>query len=203
MKVFNGEVKMKQQLVFATNNIHKIEEASAIIGDRFKIVSLAEIGCYDDIPETADSIEGNALMKARYIYEKYGCNCFSDDTGLEVEALNGAPGVHSARYAGEEKNAEANMRKLLTEMKGIENRRAQFRTVVVLILGGKEFLFEGKVAGKILKESRGERGFGYDPIFLPDSCDYTFAQMNESSKNRISHRGEAMRKLTEFLYHRK
>lgn len=144
---------MKRKLVFATNNAHKLEEVSAIIDSRFEIHSLAEIGCHEDIQETAHTLEGNALLKARYIYEKYGYDCFSDDTGLEVDALNGAPGVRSARYAGEEKDAQANMRKLLSELKAKSNRNARFRTVVALILNGKEFLFDGVVEGKILEEN--------------------------------------------------
>lgn len=193
---------MKRKLVFATNNAHKLEEVSAIIDSRFEIHSLAEIGCHEDIQETAHTLEGNALLKARYIYEKYGYDCFSDDTGLEVDALNGAPGVRSARYAGEEKDAQANMRKLLSELKAKSNRNARFRTVVALILNGEEFLFDGVVEGKILEEKRGEGGFGYDPIFVPDGFDETFAQLDAEVKNDISHRGKAIRKLAEFLLQR-
>lgn len=193
---------MKRKLVFATNNAHKLEEVSAIIDSRFEIHSLAEIGCHEDIQETAHTLEGNALLKARYIYEKYGYDCFSDDTGLEVDALNGAPGVRSARYAGEEKDAQANMRKLLSELKAKSNRNARFRTVVALILNGEEFLFDGFVEGKILEEKRGEGGFGYDPIFVPDGFDETFAQLDAEVKNDISHRGKAIRKLAEFLLQR-
>ncbi|MCR5298777.1 MAG: non-canonical purine NTP diphosphatase [Paludibacteraceae bacterium] len=193
---------MKRKLVFATNNAHKLEEVSAIIDSRFEIHSLAEIGCHEDIPETAHTLEGNALLKARYIYEKYGYDCFSDDTGLEVDALNGAPGVRSARYAGEEKDAQANMRKLLSELKAKSNRNARFRTVVALILNGEEFLFDGVVEGKILEEKRGDGGFGYDPIFVPDGFDETFAQLDAEVKNDISHRGKAIRKLAEFLLQR-
>lgn len=193
---------MKRKLVFATNNAHKLEEVSAIIDSRFEIHSLAEIGCHEDIQETAHTLEGNALLKARYIYEKYGYDCFSDDTGLEVDALNGAPGVRSARYAGEEKDAQANMRKLLSELKAKSNRNARFRTVVALILNGKEFLFDGVVEGKILEEKRGDGGFGYDPIFVPDGFDETFAQLDAEVKNDISHRGKAIRKLAEFLLQR-
>ena len=193
---------MKRKLVFATNNAHKLEEVSAIIDSRFEIHSLAEIGCHEDIPETAHTLEGNALLKARYIYEKYGYDCFSDDTGLEVDALNGAPGVRSARYAGEERDAQANMRKLLSELKAKSNRNARFRTVVALILNGEEFLFDGVVEGKILEEKRGDGGFGYDPIFVPDGFDETFAQLDAEVKNDISHRGKAIRKLAEFLLQR-
>ncbi len=193
---------MKRKLVFATNNAHKLEEVSAIIDSRFEIHSLAEIGCHEDIQETAHTLEGNALLKARYIYEKYGYDCFSDDTGLEVDALNGAPGVRSARYAGEEKDAQANMRKLLSELKAKSNRNARFRTVVALILNGEEFLFDGVVEGKILEEKRGDGGFGYDPIFVPDGFDETFAQLDAEVKNDISHRGKAIRKLAEFLLQR-
>ena len=160
---------------------------------------MQEIGCYDDIPETADTLEGNAKLKARYLYEKYGCDCFADDTGLEVEALDNAPGVYSARYAGEAKNADANMEKLLHELSGQTNRKAQFRTVIALILDGKEYLFEGVVTGQILEKKQGVEGFGYDPIFQPDGYDKSFAQLSMTEKNTISHRGRAVEKLTAFL----
>ncbi len=186
------------ELVFATNNAHKLEEVSAMLKD-VRILSLKEIGCTEDIPETAETLEGNALLKARYIVEKYGKNCFSDDTGLEVEALNGAPGVYSARYAGESQNSEANMQKLLVEMAGKSNRKARFRTVIALILDGKEYLFEGEVRGVITEERRGAEGFGYDPVFLPDGYTKTFAELPLSEKNIISHRAKAVAKLIEFL----
>lgn len=186
-------------LVFATNNRHKLDEVQQIIGKDFRIVSLADINCHDDIPETADTLEGNALQKARYIKEHYGYDCFADDTGLEVEALNNAPGVYSARYAGEERSAEANMKKLLSELKEKNNRKARFRTVIALILQGKEHLFEGVVKGEIIREKKGDSGFGYDPIFMPDGYDQTFAELGNDIKNTISHRAEAVKKLNEYL----
>ena len=153
------------KLVFATNNRHKLQEVRDIVGNRVEVLSLSDIDCYDDIPETADTLQGNALIKARHIYEKYGLDCFADDTGLEVEALDGAPGVYSARYAGEECDSEANMRKLLENLTGKNNRNAQFRTVIALIIDGKEMLFDGIVKGTIATEKRGDSGFGYDPVF--------------------------------------
>lgn len=186
-------------LVFATNNRHKLDEVQKIAGDEFRILSLSDIGCCDDIPETADTLEGNALQKARYVKERFGYDCFADDTGLETEALGGAPGVYSARYAGENRSAEANMHKLLAELAGKENRQARFRTVIALLLDGKEYLFEGIVNGKILEEKKGDSGFGYDPVFVPAGCDRTFAEMGDELKNRISHRAEAVRRLEAFL----
>ena len=160
---------MKKKLVFATNNAHKLDEISSILGEKVELLSLKDIHCHVDIPETADTLEGNAMLKAEYIYKNYGLDCFADDTGLEVEALNGAPGVYSARYAGGEgHNAEANMQKLLQNMQGVQNRKAQFRTAICLILDGKKHLFEGIVKGEIIKEKRGSSGFGYDPIFVPE-----------------------------------
>lgn len=191
---------MKRKLVFATNNAHKLEEVSAILGDKIELLSLKDINCDADIPETADTLEGNALLKAEYVYKNYGLDCFADDTGLEVEALNGAPGVYSARYAeGEGHNAEANMQKLLHNMEGKDNRKAQFRTAVSLILNGKEYLFEGVIKGQIIKEKHGTSGFGYDPIFMPDGYDKTFAELGNEIKNQISHRAIAVNKLCEFL----
>lgn len=191
---------MKRKLVFATNNAHKLEEVSAILGDKIELLSLKDINCDADIPETADTLEGNALLKAEYVYKNYGLDCFADDTGLEVEALNGAPGVYSARYAGGEgHNAEANMQKLLHNMEGKDNRKAQFRTAVSLILNGKEYLFEGVIKGQIIKEKHGTSGFGYDPIFMPDGYDKTFAELGNEIKNQISHRAIAVNKLCEFL----
>lgn len=190
---------MKQDLVFATNNQHKLQEVKAIIGDNFKILSLNDIGCRDDIAETADTFEGNALIKAKYIYNKYGINCFADDSGLEVEALNGAPGVRSARYATDGHDHEANINKLLKELSGKENRKARFRTVIALILNGKEFIFEGSIEGEITENRQGNNGFGYDPVFRPNGFEKTFAQMNEEEKNAISHRAVAVNKLNEFL----
>lgn len=188
-----------KKFVFATNNIHKLEEVEAIIGKKIEIFSLKDIGCVTDIPETSDTLEGNALQKARFIYEKYHKDCFADDTGLEVEALGGAPGVYSARYAGEAHNSEANMRKLLLDLEGVENRKARFRTVFALILNGKEHLFEGIVNGEITKTRRGTSGFGYDPIFVPDGYTQTFAEMGDALKNKISHRAIGMQKLCKFL----
>ena len=189
-------------LVFATNNLHKLEEVRDILGGSFRIASLKEIGCTDDIPETADTLEGNSLQKARYVKEKFGYDCFADDTGLEVEALGGAPGVFSARYAGPGHDSEANMRKLLKELEGKTNRQAQFRTVVALLLEGREYTFEGIVRGTILAERRGTAGFGYDPVFVPEGYAETFAEMGSEEKNRISHRARAVQKLADFLHKR-
>ena len=187
------------ELVFATNNAHKLEEVRQILGDRFKVLSLNDIGCHEDIPETADTFQGNALQKARYVKEHYGYDCFADDTGLEVKALNGAPGVHSARYAGDH-DSEANMTKLLQELEKKPDRSAQFRTVIALILNGQEVLFEGIVTGQIATERHyGDGGFGYDPIFVPDGYTETFSQMSSQGKNLISHRGRAVRKLADYL----
>lgn len=190
---------MKRKLVFATNNMHKLEEVSKIVGDNLEIVSLNDIDCHDDIPETADTLEGNALLKARYIKEHYGLDCFADDTGLEVEALDNAPGVYSARYAGPGHDAQANMRKLLLELEGIENRRARFRTVIALLLNDKEYVFDGVINGIITPDKRGDSGFGYDPVFLPDNYTETFAELGDDIKNKISHRALAVHKLAEFL----
>ena len=191
---------MKRKLVFATNNAHKLEEVAAILKDKVELLSLNAINCHTDIPETADTLEGNAWLKSSYIYQNYALDCFADDTGLEVEALDGAPGVYSARYAeGEGHDAEANMRKLLHNMEGKENRKAQFRTAISLILDGKEYLFEGIVRGEIVREKRGNSGFGYDPIFVPEGYEQTFAEMGNELKNQISHRALAVNKLCEFL----
>lgn len=190
---------MDKKLVFATNNLHKLEEVRNIIGNDFEILSLADINCNDDIPETADTFEGNALIKARHIYNKYKINCFADDSGLEVDALNGAPGVHSARYATDGHDHEANINKLLAELSGKTNRDAQFRTVIALIIDGKEYIFDGSVKGEIIHECQGNKGFGYDPVFRPTGYEKTFAQMSESEKNSISHRGVAVSKLSNFL----
>lgn len=190
---------MKKKLVVATNNAHKLEEIAAILGDEMELLSLKDINCHADIPETADTLEGNARQKAMYIYENYGMDCFADDTGLEVDALNGAPGVFSARYAGDGHDSEANMQKLLKELKGNENRKAQFRTAICLIIEGKEYLFEGIVKGKIIEEKRGGAGFGYDPIFVPEGHDQTFAELGNDIKNTISHRARAVEKLCKFL----
>ena len=186
------------KLVFATNNQHKLDEVRKITTGYTEIVSLSDIDCHDDIPETAETLEGNALQKARYIKENFGYDCFADDTGLEVEALDNAPGVYSARYAGPGHDSEANMNKLLHEMESKENRKARFRTVIALI-DGKEYLFEGIVNGTIIEEKRGGSGFGYDPVFVPDTYSQTFAEMGNDIKNQISHRAEAVKKLTTFL----
>ena len=187
------------ELVFATNNNHKLKEIRNIISGEIKIRSLADIGCHDDIPETADTLEGNALLKARYVKEKFGYDCFADDTGLEVEALDNAPGVYSARYAGPEHNAEANMDKLIGELRDKENRKARFRTVIALLINNEEHLFEGIVNGLIIEERRGGEGFGYDPIFIPEGYTETFAQMSSVEKNTISHRALAVKKLITYL----
>ncbi|MBP3472650.1 MAG: non-canonical purine NTP diphosphatase [Paraprevotella sp.] len=190
---------MKRKLVFATNNAHKLEEIKAILGEQVEILSLKDIGCDTDIPETADTLEGNASLKAHYIYEHYGMDCFADDTGLEVEALDGAPGVYSARYAGAGHDSEANMRKLLVKLKEITDRKAQFRTVISLIEQGEEHQFEGIVKGCILEEKRGDSGFGYDPIFQPEGYDRSFAELGNDIKNRISHRARAVALLCNYL----
>ena len=187
------------KMVVATNNAHKLKEIAAILGQEIELLSLKDIQCFADIPETADTLEGNARQKAMYIYENYGMDCFADDTGLEVEALGGAPGVFSARYAGDGHDSEANMQKLLKELAGKENRKAQFRTVICLIRNGKEHLFEGIVKGEIIQEKRGGAGFGYDPIFVPEGYDLTFAELGDDVKNTISHRARAVEKLCQFL----
>lgn len=189
-----------KKLVFATNNAHKLEEIRAILGDQVEVLSLKDIHCEADIPETADTLEGNAALKAEYVYRNYGLDCFADDTGLEVEALNGAPGIYSARYAGGEgHDSEANMKKLLHEMEGQDNRRAQFRTAICLIEGGKEHLFEGVVRGEIIRYRRGTSGFGYDSVFVPEGYTETFAEMGNEEKNKISHRARAVQKLCAYL----
>jgi XTP/dITP diphosphohydrolase len=188
-----------KKIVFATNNQHKLDEVKKITEGLTEIVSLSEINCFDDIPETADTLEGNALQKARYVKEKFGFDCFADDTGLEVEALDNAPGVYSARYAGPEHNSEANMKLLLKNMEGITNRKARFRTVIALLMDGKEYLFDGIVEGIIIDEKRGNSGFGYDPVFVPNGYNETFAQLGSDIKNNISHRAKAVLKLHDFL----
>lgn len=193
------ENKELKKLVFATNNQHKLEEARAILAGQFEVVSLAEIGCHDEIPETADTLEGNSLIKARWVKEKYGYDCFADDTGLMVEALDGAPGVYSARYAGEHCTFADNVNKMLLEMTGKQNRKAYFATVISLILNGETKTFEGRVDGTIATEAHGNGGFGYDPIFIAEETGRSFAEMAPEEKNAISHRGRAMRKLAEYL----
>lgn len=188
------------RIVFATNNSHKLDEIRNILGSSFEVMSLNELGCHDDIPETGTTLEENARQKAQYIYDKYHCNVFADDTGLEVDALGGEPGVYSARYAGGEgHDSEANMTKLLKNLEGEDNRKAQFRTVIALILDGKTSLFDGIVKGEIIKERRGGEGFGYDPIFQPEGYDKTFAELGNDIKNTISHRARAVAKLAAFL----
>lgn len=188
------------QIVFATNNVHKLSEIRAILGRQMEILSLADIGCHDDIPETADTLEGNALIKARWVKERYGFDCFADDTGLEVEALGGGPGVHTARYAYPDRHdSVANTRKLLAELHDKDNRAARFRTVIALIQGTDEHLFEGIVEGHIATEERGTEGFGYDPVFAPEGGEKTFAELGVEAKNCISHRARAVKKLADFL----
>ena len=191
---------MKQQIVFATNNAHKLEEVAAILGEGYEVLSLREIGCHDDIPETAESFAGNALQKARYVKEHYGYDCFADDSGLEVDALDGAPGVYSARYSGG--GSEANIDKLLHTLTGKTDRAAQFRTVIALLIGEETRYFEGIVRGTIIGKRRGEGGFGYDPIFVPEGYGLTFAQLGSEVKNRISHRAKAVTQLVQYLNER-
>lgn len=190
-------------LYFATHNKYKLSEIQEIIHDSIQVKSISELGCFEDIPETADTLEGNALQKARYIHDRYHCNCFADDTGLEIDALNGRPGVYSARYAGEACSFEDNMVKVLQEMASQSNRNARFKTIIALILDDKEYLFSGCVEGTIIDHKCGDCGFGYDPIFLPQGKSLTFAEMDADEKNRISHRGVATRKLIDFLHNYK
>lgn len=188
------------KIVFATNNKHKLEEIKDILGKDFEIVSLAEIGCHEDIPETGLTLEENARQKSTYIVEHYNHDCFADDTGLEVDALNGEPGVYSARYAeGTDHDSEANMCKLLSKMSNVKDRTARFRTVISLIINGVEHQFEGRVEGRIATEKHGKEGFGYDPIFIPEGYDKSFAELGEEVKNQISHRARAVKKLAEYL----
>ena len=198
VKIKKEEKKMK--IVFATNNLNKLSEVKKILGNRFEVMSLSEIGCYDDIPEKGQTLKDNALIKAQWIYDKYHVNCFADDTGLEVDALGGAPGVYSARYAGGEgHDSQANMKKLLAELENSDNRKARFRTVIALIIDGKVTTFEGIVNGEIIREKRGGEGFGYDPIFQPEGYDKTFAELGVNIKNNISHRARAVQKLANYL----
>lgn len=187
------------ELCFATNNKHKLEEVSQLLGDSFHIVSLADIGCKEELPEEQETLEGNSLQKAKYVFDKFGINCFADDTGLEVEALDGAPGVYSARYAGEQRNSDDNNELLLENLKNQANRKARFRTVVTLILDHQTFQFEGVANGEILKSRRGSAGFGYDPLFLPEGHTKSMAELTAKEKNAISHRGNAIRKLVAYL----
>jgi len=188
------------KIVFATHNAHKVSEVQAVLGSEYQLVTATEAGITEEIPETQPTIEGNALQKARYVYEHTGLNCFADDTGLEVEALNGAPGVYSARYAGEHVSYADNNVLLLKNLAGCENRKARFRTVIALIVDGKGYLFEGRVEGTIATEPHGEGGFGYDPLFVPEGSQLTFAEMSSEAKNKISHRGRAVAKLVAFLH---
>jgi XTP/dITP diphosphohydrolase len=187
------------KLVFATNNLNKLKEVQEMLSNSIEILSLNDINCFDEVDETETTLEGNAKLKADYITHNFGYNCFADDTGLEVESLDGKPGVYSARFAGEPANAENNMQKLLTDLEFKENRKAQFRTAICLNLDGKQFFFEGICKGDILKEKQGDKGFGYDPIFKPEGFSKSFAIMNSKEKNTISHRGVAIQKLIEFL----
>ncbi|HKM45503.1 MAG TPA: non-canonical purine NTP diphosphatase [Dysgonamonadaceae bacterium] len=187
------------KIVFATNNLHKLEEIRKISEGQLEILSLSDINCHDDIPETGDTLQENALIKARFVKEKYGLDCFADDTGLEVEALNNAPGIYSSRYAGEDGNSENNMRKLLHDLNSIENRAARFKTVIALILHTEEHFFEGEIAGEIINIKQGTNGFGYDPIFKPNGYDKTFGELSNEIKNRLSHRAIATQKLVSFL----
>lgn len=188
-----------KEIVFATNNAHKLQEIRDIVGNKYKILSLRDIDCHEDINETASTLEGNAEIKARYIKEHYGYDCFADDTGLEVEALGGAPGVYSARYAGEEHDSVRNMNLLLQNMKGVENRKARFRTVIALIVGDELTMMDGIVNGAIAETPEGDGGFGYDPVFIPENCNETFASMSSEQKNSMSHRGRATSKLIDYL----
>lgn len=190
---------MNLEIVFATGNAHKIREVAALLPPGIRLKSLADIGCTGELPETTPTIEGNALQKARYVHAHYGVNCFAEDTGLEIDALNGEPGVRSARYAGEDKQAEDNTRLVLAKMKGIADRRARFRTVIALILDGKEHVFEGVAEGQIAASPAGNGGFGYDPIFVPEGAHRSFAEMDTEEKGAISHRGKAVAKLLAFL----
>jgi XTP/dITP diphosphohydrolase len=190
---------MKRNICLATNNKHKVDELKSLLGANFEIKTLEEIGCTEDIAETANTLEGNSLIKAQYVFNTYGIDCIADDSGLEVEILNGEPGVYSARYAGEHGNHEKNMSLLLKNLEGKSNRNARFRTVITLILDGSVELFEGIVEGRIIEEKRGHKGFGYDPIFIPNGYESTFAEMTMKEKNPISHRGRAVEKMIRFL----
>ncbi len=188
-----------KKIVFATNNAHKLSELRRMVGDKFQIMSLAEIDCHDEIPETADTLQGNALQKAHWIHDRYGVDCFADDTGLEVDALSGDPGVRTARYAGEHCDPSDNMKLLLHNLEGKTNRHATFRTVIALILDNKEYIFNGAVEGEITETLSGTEGFGYDPVFRPEGWTKTFAEADPDEKNAVSHRGRAVAKLLDFL----
>lgn len=188
-----------KKIVFSTNNQNKLREVREILKGRYEVLGLNDIGFTGDIPETGTTLAENASIKSKFVYDNYGMDCFSDDTGLEIDALEGRPGVYSARYAGEDGNAERNIEKVMTELTNTANRSARFKTVISLLLNGKEYLFEGKVEGKIIEEKRGIDGFGYDPVFIPDGYENTFAEMTSELKNKISHRGKAVRSLVTFL----
>jgi XTP/dITP diphosphohydrolase len=190
---------MKRTIIFATNNEHKLKEVRAIVPSHIELVSLSDLKYHDTLAETADSFEGNALQKARFVRRKFGCDCFADDSGLEVEALGGEPGIYSARYAGTEGDSEANIRKLLRNLSGQSNRKARFRTVIALLLDEREYLFDGIINGHIIASPRGASGFGYDPVFVPDNYAETFAELGDEVKNTISHRAQAVGKLAGFL----
>lgn len=187
------------KLVFASDNLNKIEEIQNLLPSSIKILSLKDIGCFEEIPETADTIEGNAILKANYVTEKYGYDCFADDSGLEIDYLDGAPGVYSARFAGEQKNDQDNIDKVLNELRNVNNRKANFKTVITLNLNKEQYLFKGIINGTITNFQKGKEGFGYDPIFQPDNYEITFAEMNQKEKSAISHRGQAVTKLLNFL----
>jgi XTP/dITP diphosphohydrolase len=187
------------KIVFATNNKHKLRELQQILGNKFELLSLDDIKCFKEIPETSPTIEENSMEKVEYVYNKFKTDCFADDTGLEIETLDGRPGVYSARYAGDEKNMDKNIKKILSELQYTDNRNARFKTVVSLILNGEKYQFEGIINGEIIKEKKGTSGFGYDPVFVPNGYDITFAEMDAKLKNKISHRGIAVRKLVDFL----
>lgn len=187
------------ELVFATNNPNKLSEVQKLLPTSIKLLSLEDIGCFKEVEETEETLQGNALLKAEYVLKNYKYNCFADDTGLEVEALHNRPGVYSSRYAGEDGNSEKNMQKLLSELQGKQNRKAQFRTVIALCIDKKEYLFEGVCKGKISTEKKGKEGFGYDPVFIPDGSQKSFAEMTQEEKNTVSHRAKAIHQLVEFL----
>jgi XTP/dITP diphosphohydrolase len=189
----------KMKLVFATNNPHKLKEIRTMLEGSITILSLKDIGCDDELPETSPTLRGNAIQKAKYVFDKYGMNCFADDTGLEIESLGGRPGVYSARYSGVNSSNDDNVSKVLNELKGVEDRNARFKTVIALLTGQEEKCFEGIVEGKITEVRKGDRGFGYDPVFVPENADQTFAEMSESEKNKISHRRRALDKLVSYL----
>lgn len=192
-------LQQKMEIVFATNNAHKLDEIRRITEGEIQILSLSDINCHDEIEETGVTLQENALIKARFVKEKYGYDCFADDTGLEVDALNGAPGVYSSRYAGEHCNPQDNMNKLMMMLQGEKNRKATFRTVIALLLNENEYFFDGEIHGRIIEEKRGSAGFGYDPIFMPDGHNQTFSELGNDIKNTISHRALATQKLIDFL----